>query len=293
MQSYTYRTSRDPINPDYDSVFVGLTQWNLTAGDVLEIRFKNEYFYYPNIVRMVAIRDAPRFISNPIYGVSSTASRKYVPTRLADSLETHLEFLSGRLTDGKTGDKLYWGGATGWPLAEQKFTIIFDLGKITNIFSARIILFVDETGQVRIPKSVAFLSSKKCEPQESGIYSPSGFSSCVPEVSITNTTVTQFGGSIKKAMITAEFGTWHTARYLTITGINAGWTLMDEIEMYDNDGRLVSVGKPYRVSPMTGDYRIDSSNPYLDNSKVTVFQNSLVRYYIGYCGQSGIDKFFF
>ncbi len=225
---------------------------------------------WPTVQRLVAVQYALNEVASGNEGEVSSATRAVQTGPHADSAASNLGYAAGRLTDAATSPSGTWNweGAVGWNLFDGRFTVTVDLGSPQTISSIDLVTHLDQSAAVNWPYGLAALVGADCAPRDTGI---------------VGQTCTAVGAAGPPALTTRwvdgspleTAGTFSlpvakaTGRYMTIYGAGTGWVLLDEIEVKDATGAVVSNGRPYTVTP-TPSVAQGARTAYADDSSKLV-----------------------
>lgn len=249
--AFAQRSGTADINPSYNSVFVALPvpdNGDQTVTKLTITMTRETGSPWPTVQRLVGAQYEPIRIASSNFEETSTATRVVQSGPYADSVATHLSYGAGKLTNGlkSPNGSWGWGGAMGWNMIEGRFSTTIDLGSNQNIASVDITTHSDQQAGINWPIEVA-ATAATCPPHARGLSTKS----CLPLVSsglVTKTSQLVPGTSFE------HFGTLSmpitgNARYVTVTGLSTGWALLDEIEVKNSAGTVISTDKPYTVTP--------------------------------------------
>ncbi|GGP92586.1 DUF4855 domain-containing protein [Streptomyces melanogenes] len=220
---------------------------------------------WPDITRLVANKYIVPVIANGATGEPSDGSYSIQPGQYADTADTHLDFRTGKLTDGQmssTGD-WNWPGVMGWNFYGGLFTITVDLGEQKRISRVELVTHEDQSSGITFPTDPVALIGRDAPARDAGtlLNEPAVGSS-----GHSHNFYYQVPGTQQNA------GRFHmdvanvTGRYVTVLGHGSGWILLDEILVKDENKQVISTGKPYTVTPQPS-VNQGQQTAYGDNSE--------------------------
>ncbi|WP_190093962.1 hypothetical protein [Streptomyces melanogenes] len=220
---------------------------------------------WPDITRLVADKYVVPVIANGVAGELSTSSYTVQPGTHPDSAPTHVDFRRGKLTDGlrsPTGD-WNWPGAMGWNFYGGHFTITIDLGRPRKVSRIDLFAHYDQTAGIGWPDHPLAYIGLDTPARHAGIEGLTEKSMgtsrehtlAAHEVSGTP----QQAGTVSLAVPDID------GRYVTVHAHGAGWILLDEVQVKDETGAVVSEGQPYTVNPVPS-VEQGQQTPYGDNA---------------------------
>jgi hypothetical protein len=205
---------------------------------------------WPNVQRLVAAQYALPVVANGTAGEVSSASRAVQTGPHADSVASNFGYAAGKLTDGAVSPTgtWNWDGSVGWNLFDGRFTVTIDLGSQHTIASVDLVTHLDQSAAVNWPYGLAADIGADCAPRDTGIAGET--CAAVGTAGLTTLTTRPVNGSPLETAGTISLPVADVAgRYVTVSGAGTGWVLLDEIEVKDNAGTVVSAGRPYTVTP--------------------------------------------
>lgn len=245
-----------PITQDGDDAIVSVTvTMSRQAGSP-----------WPYVQRLVAVQYALPVVASGTAGETSSAPIAVQTGPHADSVPSSLGYAAGKLTDeniSPTG-AWNWDGAMGWNLFDGRFSVSIDLGSRYPIASVDVITHLDQSAAVNWPYGLAADIGSDCAPRDTGIVGETCQS--VGTAGPPTLTTRPVNGSPLETAGTFSLPVADVSgQYVTISGAGTGWVLLDQIEVRDSSGDIVSAGRPYTVTP-TPSVQQGARTAYADDS---------------------------
>lgn len=246
FSAFSQRTGADTIDPSYNSVLTPTANLNITAGMnlVIELHRETATTPWPTIIQMIAAKFEPPYLANPLFEDTSSSSVSVVEGPYADNAPTHKQYAQGKLTDGKVavGESWDWDGIMGWTLIpEGVFSITIDLGQVvSSVADVRIWSHVDGSSAVRLPTKLGAFVATSCPPRVRGTLELG----CPPTASSGPVEIIKIDGNNNnddRYLLYLRFENVK-GRWVTISGVPLAWFLLDEVEVRDNTGTVLSRG---------------------------------------------------
>gem|GEM_PF-5865951 len=281
--AYAVRTGTDTINPAYNSVYVPLpaaANGNNTVTSATITLTRQSGSPWPNVLRVVGGVDDPPMIANANFGATSTSSRTIQAGSYADSAATSSGYAAGKLTDGKVSSSgtWDWSGVMGWNLEDAPFSVTINLGKAQAVGSVQLVTHSDQLDGINWPNDVSVSVGATCAPQNTGIPGQS----CQPGGTSGQATLTSHAvsGGLDAGDTAGTISlplTSVTGQYVTVTGICSGWCMLDEVQVLNTAGTVISTADTYTVTPVpanapgTGLVYGDDDNKLTDGTIIGAF----------------------
>jgi len=137
----------------------------------------------------------------------------------------------------------------GWNFYQGKFTVAIDLGAVRHVSEVDIYAHYDPAAGIAWPTGTTALVGLHSPARSTGIIGMS--EPAVGSSGVTTRTDKPVAGSTTERVGTIVMKLANVpGRYVTVIGQGSGWILLDEIQVKDNTGAVVSTGCPYAVTPV-------------------------------------------
>lgn len=254
ISSYGQRTGPDILDSKYNSVFVPISNLNITSGSniVIEIHRESVIDPWPTIKRLVVGINENPYVANPLHQELSSSSSMVVQGPYQDTAPTHIDWARGRLTDGDASSGNSWlqANVVGWlTIPEGDVSIAIDVGpQFQSIKEVKVFSFFDQGAAVREFTELTALIGMYCVPRKAGTMELG----CPPIASSTAASYATINPLVPSRVVySLTFktctGTGITGRYVSVTGIPLYWGMIDEIQVIDVNGNVVSTGEIFKI----------------------------------------------
>jgi hypothetical protein len=255
--------------PGYDSLQVPLPITEIgndTMTSVTITMSRQAGSPWPDVQRLVAVQYALPVVASGTAGEASSAPIAVQPGTHPDTVPSSLGFAAGKLTDGDLSPTgaWNWDGTMGWNLFDGRFTVTIDLGRRYPIAAVDVMTHLDQTAAVNWPYGLAADIGADCAPRDTGIVGetcPAAGTAGPP----TLTTRPVNGSPLETAGTFSLPVANVSGQYVTVSGAGTGWVLLDQIEVRDSTGAVVSADRPYTVTP-TPSVQQGARTAYADDS---------------------------
>lgn len=277
--SYAQRAGEPGTEP-YQSLEVPLTLAPDGANTVSTLTItlsKEATSPWPNIQRVVAERYIVPLIASGAAEELSSSTYQVQDGIYPDNAPTYQGFAKGKLTDGlvSPNGSWYWSGVMGWNQYDGAFAVTIDLQQVRDVGEVDLITHHDATAGIGWPTNVSALVGLHSPARTRGITTISDQAVGTSGDAVLTTkavTSTEDSGTISMKLNNVP------GRFVTVTGTESGWFLLDEVQVKDGTGTIVSTGCPYTISPkpsvIQGDQTLygDSNSELTDSAIVPYFR---------------------